>query len=370
MMLLGNVRLVFFGLFAVGAAFSMPVQPVLAQPTVQSPAPAQDFEQNRAAAKRYLAAGKFSLAISFLEKARAINSSDFDNSYDLSEAYLQTGQLEKAHKESLYLLTIRNTADVHTLLGNIATAAHAPKDAAAEYQIAARMDPSEDRIFDFGRSLLGFESDAAIKIFSYGVEKYPKSSLLLLGLGEAFDVHGNFDKAADVLCQAMDTAPDDPRPIYFLGELPVVTPEESRQIDERFSRFLKTHPNNANANYYLARDLLNPHAGEPSEEDLRTGERMLQTAIHSDPKLAGAYFELGRLRERKDQEKDAVVAYQQAVKLDPAEEKYHYRLLLGYRALGETEKAKREFQALQRAQAATEAKFGPKAKVDTPTPHN
>jgi tetratricopeptide (TPR) repeat protein len=339
----------------------------LASPVSASPAPAQqtsrplgaqaaqEFQKDRSTAKRYLGAGKFSQAIPFLEEARSINGSDYDNGYDLSTAYLQNGQLENAHAEALHVLTIRNAADVHTLLGNIATAAHSPKDAASEYQTAAQMDPSEERIFDFGKSLVGFESDGAVRVFSYGLEKYPRSSLLRIGLGAAFDVHGNYEKAAEALCQAMDLDPDDPRPVDFLGKLPVVSAETSKQIDQHFSRFLKAHPDDAGANYFLARDLLNPKSGSPSDDDIERGEQLLKTAIRLNPKLADAYFELGRLSEKKGQQNEAVMAYKRAVELSPDQDSYHYRLSLVYRAMGETESAKEEFQTFQRLRAAEEA---------------
>ncbi len=330
----------------------------------------QEFQETRSRAKGYLRADKTSLAIPFLEKARALKSSDYENGYDLSEAYLRTGQLGKARAEALHLLAIRNTADVHTLMGSIETAAHSPNAAAAEYQVAAQMDPSEDRIFDFGRSLIGLESDADIRVFSYGVQKYPKSFILRVGLGEAFDFHEDYEKAAEILCQAIDLDPDDPRPIDFLGKLPVVSPETAKQIDRRFSQFLQAHPDNANVNYYLARDLLNPKSGAPSEDDLANGERLLMAAIRLDPKIAEAYFELGRLRERKGQQNQAALAYEHAIRLDPSQERYHYHLSFVYRATGQAEKAKRELEVFQRLQAANEAKYGPKTIDKSKASHN
>ncbi len=349
------------------AAVSLPVQQTPRSPAAER---AQEFQKDREAGKKYLSAGKPSLAIPFLEEARSINSSDFDNGCDLAEAYRLAGELEQARLEALHALTIRNTPDVHTLLGNIATDAHSPKDAASEYQIAAQMDPSEDRIFDFGKSLIGFESDAALKIFSYGLEKFPNSALLRIGLGAYFDVHGDYEKAAEALCQATDLDPDDPRPIDFLGKLLTVSPETTEQIDLRFTRFLKTHPNSAHANYYLGRDLLDTKDGLPSPENLAKGEQLLQTAIRLDPNLADAYFELGRLRERQGQKKEAVLAYEQAVKLDPNQGKYHYRLLMAYRAIGESEKAKRESKIFQQLQAAEDEKYGPKAIEGSPAPND
>lgn len=318
---------------------------------------AEEFQKDRSLAKEYLNHEQASQAIPFLEKARSINGSDFANEYDLSQAYLLSGQLQKARAEASRLLTIRDNADVHTLLGDIETAAHSGEAAAAQYQIAAQMDPSEEHVFDFGQSLLGFgfESDAAIRIFSFGVEKYPKSVRLRIGLGAAYDIHGESDKAVQELCQAADMAPADPQPIDFLGKVPNVSPEMSKQVNQRLSRFLKTHPESASANYYVAHNLLDLWSREPSQDDLITGERLLRTAIRLDPKMTDAYFELGRLLEMKGRLNEAALAYEQAVKLDPARELYHYRLSYVYRVIGQPQRAKKELEAFQRLQSTQHA---------------
>jgi len=322
--------------------------------------PANEFQKNRELAKQYLKEEAYSSAVPFLEKARAINGSDYDNGYDLAKSYLQTGQLDKARDEARQLLTIRNTADVHTLSGDIETAAHSPKPAAEEYQIAAHMDPSEDRIFDFGRSLLGFASDAAERVFSYGVQKYPRSAIMRIGLGEAYDIRGDYVKAIESLCQASDLNPDDPRPISFLGQLPVVPPDKTKMIDQRYSTFLKAHPDNAEASYYLGRDLLNPKDGTPSADDLNNSERLLQVAVHSNPKLAGAHFELGRLYAQRKKGTDAIGEYQKAIALDATQEEYHYQLAIAYRGAGEIDKANAEFQKFRSMRADKNEKYGPK----------
>jgi tetratricopeptide (TPR) repeat protein len=328
----------------------------------------EEFQNNRASAKQHLDAGQPARAVPFLEKARSLNPSDFANGYDLSKAYMQTGQLEKARAEATNLLRIRDTADVHTLLGDIETVAQSPKAAAAQYQIAAQMDPSEDRIFDFGQSLLTFESDAAIRIFSYGVEKYPKSSRLRIGLGAAFEVHGNSDKAAEALCQAVDMNPADPTPIDFLGGLLNVSPQAAQQVNQRLDRLLKIQPENPDLNYYLARNLLNPVTGQPSKEEMARAERLLKTAIRLNPKLTNAHFELGRLFEMEDRQHEAESSYEHAIKLDPSQAKYHYRLSLVYRALGKTNMAAQEVHTFQRLQAASEVSDAPGAQRGTQPP--
>jgi tetratricopeptide (TPR) repeat protein len=327
--------------------------PMQAQPASQSTdaREVQAFTKNRMLAKRYLAQKKVAQAIPFLEKSRSLNDSDFENGYDLAIAYTQTGQIARARAEAIHLVTIRDCPDVHSLLGGIEDAAHDTKAAAAQYQIAAQMDPSEVRIFDFGQSLLAFDSDAAIKIFTYGVEKYPNSARLRVGLGVAFYLYRKFDRAAETLCQAVDMNPSDPRPIEFLGKLQNFSPQMSQQVIRRLSDFLKLHPDSGAANYYLARNVLR----EPSQADMARAERLLRNAIRLSPKLADAYFELGRLYEMEGKKSDAVLYYQYAIRLNPSQSRYHYRLSVALQATGQTAKAKQEAEEFRRLHSAEDA---------------
>ena len=249
-------------------------------------------------AKQYLARSNC-LWLFFLEKARSFKDSDFDNGYDLSIAYARAGQWEKARAEIHRLVSIRNTPELHSLLGEIESATHHRKAAAAEYQVAAQMDPSETHIFDFGKSLLLFNGDAAVTIFSYGVKKFPLSGRLRTGLGIAYYFYGDFDKAAKTLCEAVDLDPSDPRPIEFLGKLPNESYEVLQEVNERFSTFLKIHPDSATASYYLGRNLLHPPGREPSQDDREQSKQLLSDCHSLESQTSGAYFELGQLSESK-----------------------------------------------------------------------
>jgi len=314
----------------------------------------EGFQENRTLARQYLSRKRFAQAIPFLEKARSLNDSDFDNGYDLSVAYAQTRQWDKARAEIQRLLKLRKAPELHSLLAEIASANHERKEAAAEYQIAAQLDPSELRIADFGQSLLLFDGDAAVTIFSYGVRKFPESGRLRTGLGIAYYFYGDFDKAAETLCQAVDLNPGDPRPIEFLGKLENQSYEIANQVNQRLSAFLKIHPDNARANYYLGRNLLHPPGREPSQENKDQGERLLRTAIRLDPRLANAYFELGQLSEKKGNESEASDLYEHAIRLDPSQSRYHYRLSFVYRRTGQVAKARREVDTFKRLHAAEE----------------
>jgi tetratricopeptide (TPR) repeat protein len=173
-------------------------------------------------------------------------------------------------------------------------------------------------------------------------------------LGAAFDINGESDRAAEVLCQVVDMNPDDPTPIEFLGKLLNVSPEMSIKIDQRLEQLLKSHSGDPHLNYYLGRNLLNPVAGQPSKTDMVRAENLLRTAIRLNPEFADAYFELGHLDEMEGRQIEAMFSYEHAIKLDTSQGKYHYRLSVVYRALGKLDLAAQEVRAFQRLQAIGE----------------
>jgi tetratricopeptide (TPR) repeat protein len=312
----------------------------------------QSFETNRNLAKWYLDRSKPALAVPFLERAQSAVESDFENTFDLAMVYLHTGEIGKARALAWRLLALRDSPEVHRLLGNIEDAAHSWKAAAGQYKIAAQTESNEQNVFDFARSLLRFDSDAAIKVFSFGVEKYPQSARLRVGLGVAQYLYGSYDKAAETLCLAVDLDPSDPQPLEFLGKLQNLSSPQRSEVDRRLSAFLKLHPQSAAVSYYLGRSRRNGQETQPSQKDLADAERLQRGAIRLNPRIADAYFELGQICEMQERKQEAVQWYERAVTRAPQLAEYRYRLAFAYRATGRMEEFKRTIGDFERLKAA------------------
>jgi len=115
------------------------------------------------------------------------------------------------------------------------------KAAAAEYHRAAQLDPSENNIFDLASFLLqhpNYEGflDNALKFFQYGVEKYPRSAKMTVGLGVALYAEGKYDDAVRTLCAAVDLDPTDPKPFQFLGKVSTASPARIPEIRDRLQK--------------------------------------------------------------------------------------------------------------------------------------
>ena len=101
-------------------------------------------------------------------------------------AYFLLGKRDAARGVVQDLVKIKDTGELHNLLGQIDEKDGKYVAAANEYETAAHLDPSEDNLFDWGSEMLLHRTyEPAIAIFQQGTERYPKSPRIFIGLGLA-----------------------------------------------------------------------------------------------------------------------------------------------------------------------------------------
>lgn len=308
-----------------------------------------NFEANHDFGEFYARAGRMNAAIPYLQKAQQAQPSSYGNGYDLALAYEQTGRWAEARRQIQELLTKKDTADLHDLLGEAEEKTGNYVAAANEFQRAAHMDPSESNIFDWGSELLVHQTLApAIQVFSEGVKRYPNSLRLRVGLGLVLYWHGDrYDDAVKDLVKATDLAPSDPRPYYFLSKAYDRSPGQSGAVIERFRRFARLQPQNDRAVYYYAMSLWKGRQTDASASYLGQVESLLKKAIQLDPSFAQTHLELANLFSQQFKYSEAVPEYQQAIKLDPKLTDAYYRLGQAYVHLNQKALAQKEFQVHQ-----------------------
>jgi tetratricopeptide (TPR) repeat protein len=334
----------------------------------QSPAPAeterrlrqavelnpQSFDANHYLGEFYIHAGKLADGIPYLEQAQRLDPSHYDNGYDLALAYLESEDLPKARQQAHAMLERQNTAELHNLLGEIEEATGNSVTAANEYQLAAHMDPTEKYIFDWGDELLLHRAfQPALEVFKGGVERYPQSAKLHIGLGVAFYSQGLYDDAAQALCLAADLEPSDSRPYLFLGRMYDISLSQTDEVTQRLKRFVQLQPRNALAHFYYAMSLWKGQRAQGARAENDEIQLHLRRAATLDPKFADAHLQLGTLYASGGKYTEAVPEYQQAIKLKPDLPDAHYRLAQAYLRIGEKASAKKEldlYEALHKQQ--------------------
>jgi tetratricopeptide (TPR) repeat protein len=312
----------------------------------------EDYEANHDFGEFYAQQGKIAEAIPYLEKAQRARPDSYGNGYDLALAYEKTGQYEAARRQIQALLQRNDTAELHNLLGEVDEKSGDYIASVNEYQSAAQMDPSERNIFDWGGEfLLHHTWDAAVEIFSRGVQRYPNSQSLMVGLGMAYYWQGDYKSAVKALLRATDLAPSDPHPYYFLSRAYKHAPGEAPEVIARFKRFESLRPADPRAAYYYAMSLWKGKEMESSGADLGEIESLLKKAVKLDPSFAEAYLELGNFYSQEHQYAEAVPEYQRALQLDSTLTDAYYRLGQAYVHLGNKELAQKEFELHQKLYA-------------------
>jgi tetratricopeptide (TPR) repeat protein len=312
----------------------------------------RDYDANHNLGEFYIQSGKLANAIPLLDRAQSINPSAYDNGYDLAQADLMTGRLSQARQVAQALVHLKNTGELHNLLGQIQERDGKFVAAANEFQVAAHMDPSDDNLFDWGTELLLHRAyEPAIDVFQQASQRYPNSPRLLIGLGMTLYSRGKYDEAVKALLAAADLDPSDARCYTFLSRAYDSSPNQAEDVIQRFRRYAELQPGNALAQYYYAMSLWKGKRAEDSSVDLATVESLLKMAIALNDKLPEPHVQLGNLYADQHEYAKSIPFYVRAIELNPNLSDAHYRLGQDYVHTGQKDLAPKEFEVYQRLRA-------------------
>ncbi len=311
-----------------------------------------NFEANHNLGEFYIQAGKLGKAIPYLKRAQELNPTVYNNGYDLALAYEQSGDLEQARKQIQQLIKVNDTAELHSLLGEVEEKYKNYLAAATQYERAARMDPSESNILDWGVELMLHQTfEPAVEIFNAGRERFPNSSKLQTALGIALNGLGRFDEGAKALMKAGERDLSNPLPLILLGkDYENLSPAIADEVRSRLKQSIKTNQNNASLRYYYAMSLWKQRQDHPdgagaAQEEI---ESLLKTAVSIDPRSSEAYLQLGILYATQRRFDDAIRQYKEALAINSENATIHYRLGQAFARTGESDRAQQEFAEFER----------------------
>jgi tetratricopeptide (TPR) repeat protein len=304
----------------------------------------KDFDANRKLGEFYLSQGRLRDAIPYLERAQLSKPSSYENGYNLGLAYLQVGNYPGASRQIEALLKLHETAELHSLLGDAEDKAGDPAKAAQEYSRAAQMNPSEDNLINLGIEFARYHAlDLAEKVFVGAAERYPRSARIQVGLGYCNYLREKYDKARTALIRAAELAPSNGNVYLALANAYTSAPEmHGDGITELMRKWVRLRPNDPRASYYCALSLRKEAHDLGRQVDADELESLLKTAIRLEPKMAGAYLQLGILRFEAHKYTEAIRMYEEAIRLQPDLGEAHYRLGQALARAGERARAQQE----------------------------
>ncbi|MEG9432053.1 tetratricopeptide repeat protein [Terriglobus sp. ADX1] len=261
---------------------------------------------------------------------------------DWALALLQSHHASEARDVLRSADGLQQSATALALLGEAAEAVGDYEEAARSFESAARLDPSEQMIVAYGNELLQHRTfGPAIEVLKYGTEKYPESQRMHLALGAAYFNNAMYSLAAPEFYTMLMRSPNDTLAADMLGRSCADTTAASLHECTALEGFAKEHPENAVAATYAATAILQ----RPTEiRDTQTAERLLQSALHADPKLADAWYQMGVLQQSRNLWNESATSLEHAITLQPDFADAHYRLSRAYSRMGRRDEAVAQVQ--------------------------
>jgi Tfp pilus assembly protein PilF len=308
-----------------------------------------NFDLNHNFGEFYVKLGKISDAIKLLIAAQHIKPADYTNGYDLALGLLMLGRLAEAQEQLESMLTIKETAELHSMLAEVYEKRSMFLPAAEQFQRAAQMDPTEDTLVAWGAELLRHSNlKEAEQVFNSGVKLYPQSWPMNTGLGITEHMLGEDGDATKTLIHAADLNSADPRSYSFLEVIDRVPPGLMPEVTSRFQQYAQQYPKRAQAQFLYAANLWRADEMLNQTENAARIESLLKTAIALDPKLAEAHTQLGILYARRGEYDAAAAEFEQTIKLDPDQPTAHYHLGQALIHLGQKERGDEQLKIFRK----------------------
>ncbi len=278
-------------------------------------------------------------------RASAGKFDDPDLIYNWALASFESGDAAQAAALMAKLADAPSSAPDQELLGDIAEQQHDYKNAVEHYKLAVQLDPSEPNLYVLGVELLRHWTFAeAIKIFEYGVSKYPQSRRMEVGLGIAHYSANDYARATPIFSRLLDADPDNAFYADMLGHMCALLPNGSGDCGKLVA-FAERHPKNAPAAAYAAASILHSPSGS---ENLKQVRSLLDQSLAADPRLPEASYLLGMLDQQEGKWAESIPPLQKAIALKPDFAKAHYRLGLAWSHTGKRELAQQEIALEQK----------------------
>ena len=288
----------------------------------------------------YMLVHQPSKAASAFQVALQQDGSDPSLLYNAALADYQSGNAAQAEPLLARMPGVEDSAEAQSLYGDVDEALARYEDAAKHYANAVHLDPSEANVFLLGIEFLRhWTFDPAIKEFEAGVQRFPASTRMQLGLGVAYYGGSYYDKAIPIFASLLKANPDNALYAEMLGRDCTVLTEGIRPECASLIGFAQRHPRNAVIATYAATSILHQPKGQ---QQLATAHTLLTHALAAQPRMPEAQFAMALLLQQENQWKQSIPLLEQAIQRKPDYATAHYRLALAYNHDGDRQKAQQQ----------------------------
>jgi tetratricopeptide (TPR) repeat protein len=289
-------------------------------------------------------------AAAHFERAGALASDNPETLPILLDAYISTGRSERASQLLEHEISSGKVdARTYRMLGDAYDSQMQPSKAFQAYSQAIRLEPkAEDNYLALSAfSLAHANPSFARGVLTDGLQQSPHSARLLLELGLAWALQGDFEKAKQYFVDANAAQPDWSVPLIALGVTDLQTGNAEHAADS-FRKAKTVSPDDYRCYYLHAVALNRSHTNQnPTARAEAMSE--LRRAILLEPRHANVRVALAENEIADGQTSAAEAELREALRMEPTESTALYKLAFLCRREGKTAEAKRLLQAFQQS---------------------
>lgn len=232
------------------------------------------------------------------------------------------------------------TGELYNLVSRAYAASDRIQEAYDALRTAARLEPSQEQHYvDLALICLDHENfDLGMEIVAVGLQYKPDSSRLHLYRGVLLVMKGMVEQAEHEFQLAQRLGPDVSVPYVALAMAWMQSGNTSRAV-ELLRRRLTSGARDAIVPYMLGIALMRSGV-DPADDAASEAIDAFEEAIRLDPALAGARAELGKVLLGRGETQKAIEHLEQAASLDPDNPAPAYLLAQAYRRTGQTDRAR------------------------------
>ncbi|HEY1805040.1 MAG TPA: tetratricopeptide repeat protein [Terracidiphilus sp.] len=265
---------------------------------------------------------------------------------DRAQALSDAGKPGEAAELLANLPNARKSAQVQSLLGDVEEKKGDYLQSAQHYTLAAELEPSESNAWMVGIEFLRhWTFDAAAREFQAGVQNFPQSTRMRVGLGAAYFGGAHYDQAVPVFADLLTTDKDNALYAELLGLSCKAVAAGTHPHCDALIDYAESHPGDARASTYAAATLM---AGTADDQRAIVERKLLRQAIAADPRLAEAQYRMGVFEQDRSNWPGSVPYLEKAIALKPDLAQAHYRLALAYWRAGRKQDGEVQMELLKK----------------------
>jgi len=302
-----------------------------------------------------------SAAAQHFERAGALVSDNPETFPIAIDTYIAAGRQERA----IQLLEARissgsSDSQIYRWLGESYDSQMQPEKAIKAYTAALAQAPEaeENYLALAGFSLAHANPSYARRVLQRGLDRKPNSAKLVLELGLACAMQGDFEQAKQYFVKANEADHSWSLPLIALGVTDLQT-GDAQKAAEYFGQAKMVAPDDYRC-YYLHAVAMNRSVGHQDTASRAAQRSELRRAIELNPRYAKTRVALAETEIADGRTTEAASELREAIRLEPAEPTPLYKLALLCRREGKTQESQqllREFQRLKNQSHADENEF-------------